>query len=184
MGIAPQQRRWTRQEYDHMVESGILGPEDRVELVGGEILTMSPRKGPHATAVQLAGDALRAAFGQGFVVRSRLPLALSADSEPEPDVAVVSGNPRDFRDAHPPTALQIVEVADTSLAYDRSDKKALYAEVGIPEYWIVNLLHRRLEAYREPAGGDYAVRHDFRAEESISPLTRPDATVQVAELLP
>jgi Uma2 family endonuclease len=184
MGIAPQLRRWTRQEYDLMVESGILGPEDRVELVGGAILTMSPQKSPHATAVQLASDALREAFRQGFVVRSQLPLALSADSEPEPDVAVVPGSPRDFRDAHPSTALLIVEVADTSLGYDRDEKKILYAEGGIPEYWIVNLLDRRLEVYRGPAGGDFGIRRALGTEEWIAPLSRPEASIPVAELLP
>jgi Uma2 family endonuclease len=184
MAVAQQPRRWTREEYDRMVEAGILGPEDRVELIEGEILTMSPQKSPHATGVQLAGDVLQEVFGQGFVVRRQLPLALAADSEPEPDVAVVEGRPRDYRDAHPSTAILIVEVAETSLIYDRTIKKALYAAAGIPEYWIVNLTGGGLEVYREPLGSDYRSRLILRPDETVSPRVRPEARILAADLLP
>jgi Uma2 family endonuclease len=184
MAVAQQPRRWTRKEYDRMVETGILGSEDRVELIEGEILTMSPQKSRHATGVQLAGDALQGVFGQGFVVRRQLPLALAADSEPEPDVAVVEGGPRDYRDAHPSTALLIVEVAEASLAYDRTAKRALYAAAGIPEYWIVNLPDRALEVYREPLGSDYRSRLVLRPDDIVSPRARPEARILAADLLP
>ena len=167
-----------------MVETGILGPDDRVELIQGEILTMSPQKSAHATGVQLAGDALRATFGPGFVVRTQLPLALGGESEPEPDVAVVAGSPRDFRDAHPATALLIVEVAEASLAFDRAVKKSLYVAAGVLEYWIVDLQARRLEVHREPRGSDYRERQFLRPEDSVSPLARPQSSLRVADLLP
>ena len=167
-----------------MVEAGIIGPEDRVELIEGEILTMSPQKSPHATGVQLAGDVLQEVFGQGFVVRRQLPLALAADSEPEPDVAVVEGAPRDYRDAHPSTAILIVEVAEASLVYDRTVKKHLYAAAGIPEYWIVNLPDRVLEVYREPLGSDYRSRLVLRPDDAVSPRVRPEARILAADLLP
>jgi len=184
MAVAQQPRRWTREEYDRMVEAGIIGPEDRVELIEGEILTMSPQKSPHATGVQLAGDVLQEVFGQGFVVRRQLPLALAADSEPEPDVAVVEGAPRDYRDAHPSTAILIVEVAEASLVYDRTVKKHLYAAAGIPEYWIVNLPDRVLEVYREPLGSDYRSRLVLRPDDAVSPRVRPEARILAADLLP
>jgi Uma2 family endonuclease len=167
-----------------MVDLGILGPEARVELIEGEILTMSPQKSAHATGVQLAGDALRAAFGRGFVVRTQLPLALGVDSEPEPDVAVVAGSPRDFRAAHPATALLVVEVAEASLDFDRAVKRALYAGAALAEYWIVDLHERRLEVHREPRGGDYRERRVLRPEDAVAPVARPRSSLRVADLLP
>jgi Uma2 family endonuclease len=184
MVVARETRRWTRQEYDRMVEAGIFGPDDRVELIGGEILTRSPQTSLHATALCLAGDAMRRALGHGFEVRCRLPLALAADSEPEPDVAVVEGSPRDYRDAHPSTALLIVEVAEASLAYDRTVKKALYATCGIAEYWIVNLPERVLEVHLQPAGRDYRSRRILGPDADLAPAFRPEARIRVSDLLP
>lgn len=126
-------RRWTRDEYERMIDAGILGPDDRVELVGGEILEMSPERSPHAAAIDLGAETLRRAFGAGFTVRTQHPLALGADSEPEPDLAVVPGTPRDYAAAHPTSALLVVEVADTSLAYHRSTKAKLYANASITD---------------------------------------------------
>lgn len=177
-------RRWTRDEYYRMAEAGILRPEDRVELIDGEILTMAPQKSPHATAMQLAQEALREAFGAGFVVRPQLPLVLDELNEPEPDLAVVRGEPRDYRDAHPTTALLVVEVAESSLGFDRGVKSRLYAHAGIPEYWIVDLAGGALEVLRSPAGGEYRERRVLHHGASIAPLARPDTPIAVADLLP
>jgi Uma2 family endonuclease len=184
-------RRWSRQEYDQMVEAGIFPPGDRVELIDGEVLAVTPQGSAHATAVRLAEEALRAAFGAGFDVRVQMPLALDAASEPEPDVAVVRGSPRDYRDHHPATALLVVEVADTTLAHDRERKASLYARAGIAEYWIVNLLDRRLEVYRDPAprpearpDSGYREVRSHAASERISPQASPRTAFQVADLLP
>src|SRR5262245_20020766 len=130
-------RRFTRDEYERMIVAGIFGPEERVELLDGEILYVSPQESPHATGISLTLDALIRAFGDSFYVRCQLPLALDPHSEPEPDITVVRGRPRDFRDHHPETALLVVEVADSSLAHDRRRKGSLYARAGIEEYWIV-----------------------------------------------
>lgn len=181
---ARQPKAWTRAEYDAMVEAGIFGPEDRVELIEGEILTMSPQKSLHATGVQLAADALRSAMGLGFVTRVQVPLALTADSEPEPDIAVVAGEARDYRDAHPRTALLVVEVSDTTLDFDRSVKQRLYARAGIPELWIVNLGEARLEVHRQPHLAGYAERVVLAAGDNVAPLARPTASLAVADLLP
>jgi Uma2 family endonuclease len=176
---------WTRLEYERLVESGGFHPESRVELVDGEILDMAPQESLHATGIRLTEDAMRIAFGEGFEVRAQLPLAIDGYSEPEPDIAVVTGSPRDYRDAHPATAALIVEVADSSLAFDRTRKLALYARNGIPEYWILNLVDGALEVHRDPAGETYASRSVLAASEHIAPLHAPgDRAVAVADLLP
>jgi Uma2 family endonuclease len=186
-----QLRRWTRQEYDRMIAAGVLEPEDQVELIEGEILTMTPQRSPHATAVLLAQEALRGALGSGLHVRSQLPLALGQASEPEPDVAVVAGGVRDYSEGHPQRALLVVEVADTTLAYDRDVKGSLYARFEIPEYWLVNLREGCVEVYRDPTTAPQArfgwhYRSVTRAGqgESISPASWPSAPIAVADLLP
>jgi Uma2 family endonuclease len=157
---AVQPRRWTRQEYEQLGELGVLGPDEHVELIGGEIVQVPPQQSRHATGVCLAEEALRVAFGAGVVVRVQLPLALGQYSEPEPDVAVVAGSLRDFVADHPTSALLVVEIAEATLSFDRNTKASLYAAAGIPEYWIVNLVHRQLEMHREP-GPMPEARFDF-----------------------
>jgi Uma2 family endonuclease len=186
---AVQLRRWTRQEYDRMVEAGVLTEDDRVELIGGEILTVTPQKSPHATAVSLAEDALRRLLASDMYVRTQLPLALSNDSEPEPDIAIVRGSIRDYRDAHPESAVLIVEVADASIAFDRRIKGSLYARAGIQDYWIINLVDSLVETFSEPKadpssrfGSSYAQSKRLTHGESISlPF---GGVVSAADLLP
>ncbi len=167
-----------------MVSGGVFHPEDKLELIDGEIYDVSPQSSRHATAIRLAEDALRRAYGSGCDVRVQLPAALDGSSEPEPDVAVVEGGPRDYRDAHPTTALLTIEVSDTSLAFDRSTKQATYARNGIPEYWIVNLIDRQVEVYRQPEGGGYTEVSKLTPPDRVSPLSRPDRSIAVADLLP
>src|SRR5579884_1185208 len=140
--------RWTLEAYEALVENGILDGE-RVELLGGAIVTMSPRRSAHATAVSLAEEVLRTFAGPGRYVRVQLPLNLRGDSQPEPDLALVKGVARDYKDAHPAMADLVVEVADTSLATDQSVKASLYASAGIAEYWIINLQDNLLEVHRQ-----------------------------------
>ena len=116
---AAQLRHWTREEYYKMAEAGILGPGERVELIEGEIIAMTPQDTPHAVAGSLVDEVLRTAFGTGFHVRSQRPLSLGLESEPEPDAAVVRGAARDFLKAHPTTAVLVVEISHTTLAFDR-----------------------------------------------------------------
>ena len=133
----PTPRRWTREEYHRAADVGLIRPEERLELVKGEILQkFGERDTPHATALRKTTDALEAAFASGFDIRPQLPLALAADSEPEPDVAAVAGSVDDFPEEHPTpeqTRL-VVEISDSTLSVDRGMKAALYAEAGIPEY--------------------------------------------------
>jgi len=179
-----QPRRWTRQEYDKMIDVGILGPEDRVELIEGEIVEMSPQKPPHSVCVQLAEEALRAVFAAGFDVRAQLPLAFD-DSEPEPDLAVVPGSIRDYLAEHPSTAVLVVEVADSTLDFDRRRKGRMYARAGIPEYWLVNLVDRVIEVYREPRPeGSYTFVQRLGENDTITALAAPNAKIAVSALLP
>jgi Uma2 family endonuclease len=162
-----------------------------VQLVEGEIVAMPPQREPHIVSVGLAGDALAAAFGDGFHVRVQGPLGLAERSEPEPDLAVVPGQRRDYLAAHPSSAVLVVEVADSTLAYDRRQKASLYARHGIQEYWIVNLQERVLEVHRDPMrdptavyGASYRFREVILAEGQIAPLAAPNRQVKVTDLLP
>ncbi len=184
-------RKWTRVEYDRLVEAEILGPEDRVELLGGEMIVKEPQHSSHATSILLVQRALTAAFGSGWDVRPQMPVALDDDSEPEPDVSVVPGKPRDYRDAHPERPVLIVEVALSRLGFDREHKGSRYARAGIADYWIVNIPDRRVEVYREPLpdgmapfGWRYGRAVVLGPGERVSPLAAPTAAVTVADLLP
>ena len=183
--------RMTRARYDRLVDVGIFGPEDRVELLDGLLVTREPHGGRHATAVALVRAALEKAFGRTYYVREEKPIALDERSEPEPDVVVAPGRPRDYRDAHPSQPVLVVEVADTSLALDRLRKGSLYARAGIADYWVVNLIDEVLEVYREPvressAHGDarYNSVSLLRRNAVVTPLGAPRARIRVAALLP
>jgi Uma2 family endonuclease len=176
--------RFSREQYERRVDAGVFGPEDRPELLNGEIIDMPPQKSRHATAVTLVSDVLRTVFGPGATVRLQLPFSLDDHSQPEPDVAVVPGNPRDYTDAHPDRAVLICEVSDTTLSYDRGHKLAAYAQAGIPEYWILDLTAETLEIYRMPHGNGYEERRVMHAQDHIAPLSGSGQDFPVRDLLP
>jgi len=176
--------RWTREEYEQLAAVGVFQPAERVELVDGVIYEMSPQKGRHAAGIRGVEEALRAAFLKGYDVRAQLPIALAPDSEPEPDVAVVSGSWRDYPDAHPTTAVLIVEVSDSSSFHDRERKRGLYARAGVPEYWILDVVADRLEVYRDLGAGAYQTRLLLQPGDTVVPLANPGAAIAVADLLP
>ncbi len=184
-------RRCTRLEFERMIEAQQFEPGERLELIDGEILKTAPHESAHGTAISLTESCLRAAFGLGFTVRLQLPLAIDPYSEPEPDVAVVHGAAEDYPAGRPSTALLVIEVADTTLVHDRMRKGSLYARAGIAEYWIVNLVDRRLEIYREPApaasssfGWAYAWSRYYGTGQNVMPLACPGSFVAVSDLLP
>jgi Uma2 family endonuclease len=179
-----EQHRWTRKDYERMVAKGLFEPGAKVELIEGVVYDMAAHGSVHATGVRLMERALQRIFASGFDVRGQMPLALGRDSEPEPDVAVVAGDARDFTRRHPTTAVLVVEVADQSLRHDRQRKLPLYARSGIPEAWILNLRERTLEVYREPSDGLYRSRTALVDEDTVSPLSQPEAVIPVSELLP
>ena len=192
MATAPERtRRWTRVEYDRLIDVGIFRTGEHLELLGGQLVVSEPQGTLHATAVGLVEDTLRACFGPGWVVRVQMPIALDDESEPEPDVAVVPGTRWDYEAAHPSRPALLVEVAESSLAADRGTKAALYARAGIADYWILNLVDRVLEVCRDPltaaaqpSGWRYRDVAVLRPDASIAPLARPDASVEVAAILP
>ena len=179
----PRAIRCTREDYYRMAEAGLFEGR-RVELIRGEVIEKTPQKSRHPTGVTLAYTSRTKAFGDGYVVRIQMPLVLGRDSDPEPDVAVVAGTTRDYADAHPQTAALVVEVAESSLEYDRTTKGPLYAESRIPEYWIVNLVDGQLEVYRKPEGSAYRERRVLGVSESVEPLAAVGVELRVADLLP
>ena len=186
----PQPHRWTRAEYYKMGELGLL-PEKNVELIEGEIIEMSPVHSPHVTAVMIANETLRMAFGKGWIVREEKPLSLGTNSDPQPDLAIVVGKLRDYAKAHPRTAALVIEVAESTLAYDRKQKASLYAKAGIQDYWIINLVHCQVEVYRRPMvdevapyGFSYGELSIFKTGDKVVPLAKPKIKITVADLLP
>jgi Uma2 family endonuclease len=185
----PQAYRWTKAEYHRMADVGFFA-DQRVELIDGEIIHLPSPRPRECTSLACVNEALWRPFGEGFVNRLHAPLDLGPDSEPQPDLAVVPGHPRDYRE-HPTTALLVVEVSETTLDYDRIRKADLYAGAKIADYWIVNLVDRQLEVYRKPVV-DSSVAMGFRyadvtvlgPADFVSPLAVPTARVAVADLLP
>jgi Uma2 family endonuclease len=172
-----------------MAEVGLLPPDARVELIDGDILYMSPQKTPHFNAVSRGHRVLSLLFGEGYWVRSQGPLSLALEVEPEPDLAVVPGSEDDYEDSHPSTAVLIAEVSDTTLRFDQTNKAALYARAGIQEYWIVDLVHGKLEVRRDPeatpgGGYRYGTLEVLERGDTVSPLGTPSKTIAVADLLP
>ena len=188
---AGQVKRWKRVEYERLIDAGVLDAGEPVELIDGLLLVAEPQSSSHFAAVRLAQLALARAFGAGWEVRAQGPIALEDSSEPEPDVAIVRGGPRDYVDAHPADPVLVVEVALTSLAFDSEQKSSLYARAGRPEYWIVNLVDRVLEVRRDPEpspaapyGWDYATLDVLGPTARVAPLAAPAAAIAIADLLP
>jgi Uma2 family endonuclease len=186
---APQPVRWTLDDFSRMTELGLFRGR-RVHLLGGVLFEMGHQGPLHFAAIRLVELALAAAFGPAYWVRTQGPLLLNRDTDPEPDVSVVRGGPRDYPD-HPTSALLVVEVSDSSLRHDRATKASLYASAGIADYWIVNLVDRCLEVRRGPVadpaaegGHRYAQTVVFFPADSVSPLAAPQGRIAVADLLP
>lgn len=190
-GMAIRIKRWTRLEYERLVDLGAFGPDDRLELLGGQLVVREPQGSHQATAVRLVARALRAAFGPGWVIEGQLPVSLDDESEPEPDVTVVAGGPRDFLASHPSRPALVVEVAPASLGLDRGEKASLYARARLDDYWIVNLVDHVLEVHRDPRidaeapyGWRYASALTLGHRDRVRPLAAPNAEIVVADLLP
>jgi Uma2 family endonuclease len=193
-GPGPCKRLLTREEYHKMAEAGIFGPDERLELIDGEVYKkLSPQSPRHAYLVRRLEQALGRIFSDEYECRSQLPLVSGGDGEPEPDIAIVPGSMEDYWSQHPKVsdAILLVEIADASLQSDRGAKAALYARTGVPDYWIVNLRNRTVEVYREPAPlpdqeslHGYKSRRVFSEGETLSPLAAPEAALAVSDILP
>lgn len=184
-GIRP--RRWTREEYYRAADLGLFRPEERLELLDGEIIEkVTPQKERHAAAVAHVARVLASLFGPDYHARTHSPIILDDLSEPEPDVVIVPGTEYDYLASHPRPAdvRLLIEVADTTLRFDRTRKRSAYARAGISEYWILNLPDRQLEVYRNPARSRYSTIIVYGEQEALTPLAAPHASVGVADLLP
>ncbi len=184
----PLRRLWSRDEYHRAHALGLFEPGERLELIRGEIIEKMPQKPFHATALSLSLEALYdlARSAPNVSVRCQLPISLPGSSEPEPDLAVVRGSARDYQSRHPEPEeiLLIVEVSDTTLSFDRTDKANLYAEAGIVEYWVLNVTDRLVEIRRDPASGEYRTLQTVLDTGSLAPLFAPTELVNVVDLLP
>ncbi len=183
--IAPTRRRFTVAEYYALAEIGILAENDRVELLDGDLIVMPPIGESHAFSVDIFTNTLPPQLQGRAIVRVQGPTRLNDNSEPQPDVMLLRWRDDFYRGGHPGPAdvLLLVEVADTSVDYDRGAKLSAYARAAIPEVWIANLRDRRIEAYTEPADGEYSnVRHAVPGE-SIAPQEFPDVVLQVDSVI-
>src|SRR5437660_11509790 len=146
-------RRWPRAEYDGLIDIGVFLSGEPLELLRGELIVSELQGSAHYTAIGLVEDALRAALGPGWLVRSQGPIEFDDESEPEPDIAVMRGDRRSYSHRHPSRPALVLEVAESSLAFDREHKGSLYARARLDDYWIVNLVDRVVEIYRRPRSG-------------------------------
>ena len=187
--VTPQLRRWTVAEFDQLGSLGCFAGR-RAFLLDGAILEQGPMDPPHAEALEVLTEHVRAAFGSGWRFRVQTPLHLDEFNNPMPDFAVVAGSPGYYGD-HPVSAELVVEVADTTLQSDLTDKAERYATGGIADYWVLDLnggvLHVFRDPQRLPASLDattYRTHKILKSNDTVSPLAVPAATVRVTDLLP
>jgi len=183
-------RRWTRAEYDRLIDLGIFQPGERLELLDGWLVLREPQGTEHSAAIRRVLDVLRLTLGT-WRIDSQLPIALDDLSEPEPNVSVFAKDPRNYLDAHPARPLLIVEVAMSSYPIDHEYKASLYARAAVPEYWIVDLVHERVEVHRDlEESSETRYGRRYRRVETLRPpvtvalLLAPERPIAVADLLP
>ena len=184
-GRRPKRRLFNVDEYYRMAEAGIFGPDERVELIEGAIIEMAAMGSPHGGCVTALSYWFSAHLSGRALVRVQLPVHLSNRSEPEPDLALVRPRPDFYRTSHPetPDVLLLIEVADSSLAFDRQSKLPLYAREGVSETWLIDLPHESVEVYRRPENGRYQDVATLTRGAGVSPLAFPDLTLTVDEIL-
>ncbi|MBN1874811.1 MAG: Uma2 family endonuclease [Anaerolineae bacterium] len=177
-------RLFTTAEYHAMLQKNILREDDALELIKGEIVTMSPGNARHANCVRRLLSVFTIHFSQQALIDVQNPVQLDAHSEPQPDIVLLKLRD-DLYATHPTPEdiLLLVEVSDTSVNYDREVKCPLYARAGIQEFWIVNLVEQRLEVYTAPTHHGYGQQRWLWTEDEISPLAFPDIHLPVSEIL-
>lgn len=187
MSLQPEISRYyfSAAEFERMGEAGVFTKDARLELIEGEIIEMSPTGSRHAACVKFLSRFLNRTASDIALVSTHDPLRLDDFSEPEPDIALLRLRVDFYRDAHPTPAdvLLIIEVADTTLAYDRQVKTPLYAKAGIEEAWIINLTEEQIKVYSGLADGAYQTTVNFRRGEEARSQTIPALAVSVADVL-
>jgi len=184
-------RRWTRLEYERLIALGVFRPDERLELLDGQLVVREPQGSRHAGTIRRVIAVLRRALGDAWQIDSQLPIALDDMSEPEPDISVVPYDPTGYLDAHPSRAVLIVEIAESSYRIDREHKAALYARAGVADYWIVDVVNGAVEVHRDPVaapdalhGWRYGTVRALRPPATIAPLVEPARAIPVAALVP
>jgi len=185
MTLNLQKRLLTVEEYQKMGEAGILTPEDRVELINGEILEMSPIKSKHTSTVKRITALLYSLVSQELIISVQDPIAIDQYSEPEPDIALLKPSDDFYASGHPrpDDVILVLEVSDATLLKDQTLKLGLYASAGIPNYWIVNLIDNRVEVYSNPHDGIYKSRLFMDREEILS-IPNTEVDIKPSKLLP
>ncbi len=183
--IVLETRKFTVAEYFRMVEAGVLQPRERVELIEGEILLMPPMGHPHRSGVTRYTRVFGRLAGERFSLMVQVPLRLDEHSAPEPDLALLKFREDDylFHQEVPEDVLLVIEIADSSLTYDREIKAHVYGRAGIPEAWVVNLTGDCIERFREPGPNGYAQHTILRRGERVTPVSLPEIELAVADLL-
>ena len=185
MTTQPQKRPFTVGEYYRMAETDILTEEDRVELIAGQIVAMSPIGSHHAACVKRLNVLMGKMVGDSMLIGVQDPITLDAYSSPEPDLVLLRPRADFYAEAHPSAVdvLLAVEVSDTSADYDREVKLPLYAQAGLPEVWLIDLQKSRIEVYARPQGDAYQQRVEVTADATFTSLTIPQLALAAADVL-
>lgn len=188
MSSLPVARRFTVGEYLRLADVGVIRPGERVELIDGQVVAMTPQGPVHSALVSGIVARLNEIFPRdAFCVRPQSTLVLGEDEAPEPDVAVVAGPCEEHEAELPRGALLVVEVSETSLGFDRGRKADLYARAGVPEYWVVDVRGASVEIRRDPGPTGYATTRVARRDDAVLPLALEDRAavpLRAADLLP
>jgi Uma2 family endonuclease len=188
--INPEQmalKRWTVEDYHRMGELGMIHPDERTELIGGQVVFMAAKGTPHVLALRLLATSLDVLLAQQPVfVSTQDPIQLDDFSEPEPDCVIVRGAVLDYADRHPaPSNIAlVVEVADSTLKYDTEVKDKIYARSGIPDYWVLDLKNRQLHIFRNPTPTGYTSHLILTEPNQITPLAFPQIALVLTNILP
>ncbi|HLP91175.1 MAG TPA: Uma2 family endonuclease [Nostocaceae cyanobacterium] len=179
-------RLWTVEDYHRMAEAGIFGEDERVELLEGKIIWMIAKGTAHRSAVARIDRLLQDSLKNIALISVQDPVKLNDKSEPEPDIAVLKLDPLDYADHHPTPAevYLIIEVADSSLKFDCEIKAQAYAQAGIKDYWVLDVINRQLYIFRNPTPEGYQNQVIFTENDLISPVEFPNVQIAVSEMLP
>ena len=179
-------KRWSVKNYHRMSELDILDPNERTELIAGQITLMAAKGTPHVTSLHLLANALREQLGNTALVRTQDPIQLDDFSEPEPDLVIVKGTVLEYAEQHPRPehVYLVVEVTDSTLKQDCEIKEKLYAQAGLIDYWVVNLKKRQLHIFRDPTPTGYTSHLILTEPNQASPLAFPNLIVILTSILP
>ncbi|MEB3294405.1 MAG: Uma2 family endonuclease [Synechococcales bacterium] len=180
-------KRWTVADYHRMGEFGILQPDERTELIAGQIIFMAAKGTLHVLALRLLSTAFdRQLTNLPFLVSTQDPIQLDDFSQPEPDCAIVRGTAFDYVNRHPSAGetVLVVEVADSTLKYDTEVKDKFYAQSGIPDYWVIDVKNRQLHIFRDPTARGYTSHEILQEPDQITPLAFPKQVMALTDILP